>query len=117
MTEAATDGVGVTERPLVGETVGDADMDSVMETDRNDDADADGDCVCDPDTVGCTDEVGSTDGAAPPANVTTVPVVPETVIWRMTLLPASETSSALLPLMLATPNGTANKALVPAPLA
>ena len=110
VTEAATDGVGVTDRPLVGETAGDADADGVLEKDRDDDAVADGDRVGDTDTVGCTDEVGMADGAAPPANVTTEPVAPETAIWRMTLLSLSATSSALLPLMVATPYGLANKA-------
>ena len=116
-TEAATDGVCVTDRSDVTVAESDGDVDGVLEKDRDDDAVADGDCVGDPDTVGCTDGVGLTDGAAPPANVTTVPVAPETVIWRMTLLLTSATSSALLPPMVATPIGLANKALVPAPLA
>jgi hypothetical protein len=122
-TEAATDGVCVTVTFDVTVAESDGDVDGAMETERDDDADADGDCVCDPETVGCTDKVAETDGAGdgekapPPANVTTVPVAPETAIRRMTLLLLSATSSALLPLMVATPYELANKALVPTPLA
>ena len=136
--DVVRDGENDREAALLGETDGDAVADE--ETDLPVDGEAEHDDVIDIrrvpengaedlDLVGdtvtecCTDDVGVTEGAGvgetakPPANVSTMPVAPEIAIRRMTLLPVSATSSALLPEMVVTPKGRANKALVPIPLA